>query len=92
MEFPTLYFTMDDGTKLRATFRVSGFDYVRVDIAEQVGRWIFRKWVIKSHPTAGYPERLMDFCGYSAERVSRWAKKEAVAWHEYAKVLKAYKP
>lgn len=92
MEFPVLYFTMDDGTELRATFSISGFDWVHIDVAELSGFWLFRHWSVKTNPYSGRSLRLRDFINLTKAEIETWAKKEAVAWHEYSKVLRAYKP
>lgn len=92
MQFPVLYFTMPDGTKLRVTFSVAGFDWVRIDVAEQEGFWLFRYWSIKTHPWSGRSVQLRKFINMPKADIEAWARQEAVAWHEYSKVLKAYKP
>lgn len=92
MEFPVLYFTMPDGTELRATFNIHGFDFVRIDISEQVNGLLAHRWEIKTHPYSGRARRLVDFCALPAATVKSWAEQEAKAWYEYSKVLKAYKP
>jgi hypothetical protein len=50
------------------------------------------RWEVKTHPCFGRANRLIDFVAFPAERVRSWAEKEAKAWHEYSKVLKAYEP
>lgn len=92
MEFPVLYFTMPDGTELRATFKISGFDWVHIDIAELQGWWVFQSWVVKTHPYSGRSVRLSNFVALPKSEVARWAETEAKAWHKYSKILKAYKP
>lgn len=92
MEFPVIYFTMDDGTRLRATFRISGYTFVRIDISERTASWFSTRWDVKTDPMFGDAKRLHDFIRLTKEDVRFWAEREAKAWHEYSKVLKAYKP
>lgn len=92
MELPVCYFTMPDGSSLRATFVISGFSWVRIQIEEKRGRWLSSRWVVCNHVYSGKAERLMDFVGFPKERIHAWAKREVEEWHEYSKVLKAYRP